>query len=433
MRFYHNTLILGFVLIGLGCSPEPRRISSNALDGIQCPKDMQPLSAWLDKELASFKASKYTTGGAWIHSRLLECRTPDDMPIDQHPQLAAVFNFTKSFYRGINEDHSMRLDMSDQEYFDMAPNGALEMPAALKNPSFLRLLDSHLDDGGQAITSYLNALNTDTESFRSFIFDSQFLKTPDDSQTSRRLFVLVSSQSFDKFFQFGLHETSDAPLASAISLVSIQKFDGDTGKALDTPLAWYKDFWRVRTGDTIELSSRLAETGSVESCFGCHSTALIPVYPNKETFAYERFEADLKDINKVIKSYAHAEIAHVSPTHYGPTLGPVTSPLRGQEFFSSCAGPLDLDQEALDRVREAMACESCHNDINRKRLRFPMATLSQIDRDSIVRVLVEDEKAMPPNSQLTDTERQVLVQCLYKEYFQFDGQDGLLESWLREW
>lgn len=423
--------ILWYALIS--CSPSSQQKHSEGILALNCPPHMEPFEEWLNSELQSFKESQYKTGGAWIYSQLMECKGRQGENIQDIPSLKHLHRFTRIFWRGLDEKHSLRLEIPDDDYLKNAPKGALEIPQDLKNPEFLKLLDDHLADSGQKVIGYIDQINQEKDiknKYNRFIFRSQFLPTPDEAQTFLRLFIYVPGDKFDRFLQFGLHENKLGPLSNSISIIAILKKDIHTGLLLPKPQAWYYDYYRIRRTNTQYLSSRLQETGALENCYGCHSSALLPVYPQKESFDFEKFGGNLQKVNEVIAKYSSAEPALTNMNNFGPPLGPIENPARTEDFFQICAP--ELEKNSRERIHKAMACSSCHNDTIKPALRFPMASLSQLDRDSIVKVLIEDEKIMPPRSNLNQEERNALVQCLYLEYFGYENDAvGLLEQWLR--
>ena len=406
--------------------PDNNENVGNFSDAV-CSQMGETYTVWLETELDSFKQAKFMTGGAWIHDVLQSCLDSGF----SFGQGSNLLRFTKPFFNGTRDGHSMRLDVADSDYLNSIPLAAADLPDELKEQSFLLSLDQHLDTEGKQALVYLDGLNAQrTEKIEYFVFDSQFLPTADDSATYKRLFVYYPGEHVDKFIQFGLHSRADSLLSNAISMVSIEKTDQGSGEPLSPARAWFKDFWRTRDDSTVLLSTRYKETGQLESCYGCHASALIPVYPDKKLFNEAKFGKSLAAVNSIIGRYKDASIAMINSDDFGPLLGPVDYKGRDKEFFDSCSN--NLDQAGIEKVKAAMNCSSCHNDIEKKSLRFPMARQSQIDRDSIVKVLIEDEKLMPPGAVLTEHERNALTNCLVLEYFQFESeQEGLLEKWLK--
>jgi hypothetical protein len=406
-----------------------------SLDRLDCPKSMNPLPAWLDKELAAFKEARYQTGGAWMYAQLKKCKTPDGQALEILPELTNILRFTKIMDQGIREKHMMKLAVTDEEYIAAAPPGLLDLPEDLKTQEFLQALDRNLEDGGAEALAYVDRVNEgkpESMKYKRFIFDSQFLSTPDFSKSMTRFFVHVPGDDFDRFLQFGLRDDRNKVQASSVSVVSIQKRDLQTHQKLEKPQAWYHDWFRKRTTEGVVFSTRLKETNSLESCYGCHSAALLPIYPEASTFDALQFQVELAAVNEVVRSFSNAEPAMVNRQDFGPALGPVDYPGRTPEFFQQCAGDLMSHPTSIQKVAQAMNCSSCHNDVYRPALRSPMASLSQIPRDSIVKVLVTEQKSMPPSADLSDAERDAVVKCLNFEYFAFgSAEQGLMDKWLR--
>jgi hypothetical protein len=429
--------ILPFLLLSCMQAKSAKDIHSQktSLENLNCPEGMNPIGPWLDKELAAFKEARYQTGGAWMYSQLKKCKTPNGEDLEILPELVNILRFTKIMDNGIQEKHMMKLEVTDEEYIAAAPQGLLDLPEDLKTQEFLQALDRNLDDRGAKALAYIDRINQGKQEnmkYKRFIFDSQFLSTPDFSKSMTRFFVHVPGEDFDRFLQFALRDDRSKVQASSISVVSIQKRDLETHKKLEKPQAWYHDWFRKRTSDSITFSTRLKETNSLESCYSCHSSALLPIYPDEKTFDAIQFQDDLEAVNQAVRDFSNAELAMVNRQDFGPALGPVDYPGRTAEFFQQCAGELANNEASIQRVADAMNCSTCHNDIYRPALRSPMASLSQIPRDSIVKVLVTEQKSMPPSSDLNDLERDAVVKCLNFEYFAFgSSEQGLMDKWLR--
>lgn len=426
MRFQFKVLFS--ILICLASCREPN--DTIVANSIRCGSSNLPYLEWREQELESFKKAKYQTGGGWIYNQLTECAANNSL----EALGGNLLKFSESYFYGLKDGHSMRFATSDSQYLKKIPSHARNLPDELTKQDFLRSLDLHLESNGQMAINYLVKLNesrSPDEQIRYFIFDSQFLPTADASASYKRLFVYFPAETVDKFIQFGLHNDIGATYSNTISMIAVEKLNPETSEQHSTPIAWFKDFWRLRDQSIISISTRLKESGQLESCYGCHSSALLKVLPDRASFDSERFEEQLTAVNNKIDLFKNAQIAEVSPDNFGPALGPLNNEGRTDSLFTQCAS--GLADESIAKVNSAMNCSQCHNDTFRKALRYPMAQQSQIDRDSIMKVLIEDEKSMPPATDLSDEERKALTRCLVEEYFSYNYEEkGLLEKWFLE-
>lgn len=411
----------------------PIEAATSSLDALACPEGMEDPGDWVDAKLQRFKRTSYAEGGDFIYHQLKKCRTPDGQALEDQPELRNLLRFTKVHAQAKQEKHTMQLAVSDEDYFAAAPKGVLDLPEDLKNQEFLASLDRHLDDNAQAAIAYIDRLNFSKPAelrYRRLVFDSQFLGTPDVSHSFRRFFIYVPGPDYDRFLQFGLHETKEKILAQSISMIGLQKKDPATGLLLEKPQAWFTDHFRIRDGSQFRFSTRLKELKSMEGCYECHSTALLHIYPLKATFQEAAYGQDLKEVNAIMGDYKLAEVALVDTKAYGPALGPVHYPGRNAEFFAQCAP--QSDPTSVARISQAMNCSFCHNDRNRATLRFPVVSPFQTARGSMAKLLIVDEMVMPPGADLALDERKALIACLTQEYLAYGlKSESLLERWLR--
>src|SRR5690606_24291650 len=105
--------------------------------------------------------------------------------------------------------------------------------------------------------------------FISFYYQSQHLPTVDDSQAFGRIFVFAPGDRIDQFIQFGIRDGADKPLANNVSLISLVK--SPKSDPAETAQAFFNDLWRLRSAGGISFSTRLAQVGKLENCYGCHS------------------------------------------------------------------------------------------------------------------------------------------------------------------
>jgi hypothetical protein len=322
---------------------------------------------------------------------------------------------------------------SDDEYFAGSEHPeAFDIPPELKDQNFLKAVDESTPEDQSAALAWLDKANEQRPEGRRFIafyYRSQHLTTVDDSQAFGRLFVFSPGEDIDRFIQFGIRDSSDKPHANGISLISLVKEPGSSsGKG--PAQAYYNDLWRLRSAEGITLSTRLKQTGRLENCYGCHSSALLPIVPEPDSFDSAQHMANLERVRSIMATHALASQPHMDSEDFGPLIGPLMPDSRTNDFVKKCSsadGDSDID---LEKVKQAMSCAGCHNDRFRRALRYPMAGFKQLSKDSLIRQFVQEFRTMPPDASLTDAERAAVTTCLSMEYLGDGEEAGLLEQWL---
>ena len=298
---------------------------------------------------------------------------------------------------------------------------------------------SWVDDEADAASlekalAYIERVNADaSEPWSAFIYRSLHLPTADDAAALGRFFVHVPGEDFDRYLQFGLRSDPLSELPNAVSLVSVQKTDPESGKPLPAPLARATDLWRIREGGATTLSTRFDVKGIVQNCYECHKTPLLPITPDAFVFDERRFGKTLKSVNERMASYRGLRFFGLDPADYGPGIGPVDSPRRTREFMEACSAGSISDPGQLVRIENAMNCQGCHDGTYRGELNFPSALHPQpTSGRSLVWMYVVEHGTMPLGRvDLTREDRAVLAECLRLElYGDFGSMPGLLEEWL---
>jgi hypothetical protein len=131
-----------------------------------------------------------------------------------------------------------------------------------------------------------------------------------------------------------------------------------------------------------------------------------------------------------MSAYALASQPHMDAEDFGPAMGSITSKARTDDFLRKCSSSDGKAEIDIQKVKAAMSCESCHDDKNRRSLRYPMAGFKQLAKDSLIKQFVQEFRTMPPSAELNDEERIAVAKCLSAEYLGSGDTPGILERWL---
>jgi len=324
----------------------------------------------------------------------------------------------------------MGLAISDAQYFNDLPYpGMLDLPPELKQKAFLDLLEDDTSPGyTDRALNFIDALNASIPEkkmkWNAFVYRSQHLPTADGSDALGRFFVEVPRREYTQFIQFGLRHDLKLPRVRSVSIVT---------RVADQ--AWLNDLWRIRRSDgSIVLSSRLAESGTLENCYLCHKTPLLSIVPDPLFFDAKRFGEALRRANRSMDAQRPLRHAHLPAAAYGPSLGPVEGPYRTEAFLKSCAGDQIKDPQRLARLAQVMACADCHNGDRRGALNYPSARFFELPLGGTLvdRYVVTHQRMPPAGTDLSLPERRALVECLRHEYYDdFEGKPGILKTWLQ--
>jgi len=286
------------------------------------------------------------------------------------------------------------------------------------------------------------------------LFKGQFIKSVDQT-TYGRMLVLVpnvpapNGDLIDKWIMYAIltpdqmprpHVRRPVPQAKSVSLVAIHR----NPKTPRHTKAYLVDFMRKRADvDTINITpTALLAPGLSKNCYECHKAAVIPIRPQIE-YAFDSGgrlipkTSGVGDapaaLNRLIRSYGPPAFAHQEPKAYGPSLGPEDVE-RTDQFIRTAAAELPLSPESFERIKSAMKCAECHDAF--APINYPLAVRTDKDikafksGQGLLQTYIE-KGYMPPNNDLTDTERRVLWRCLVKEYLDLSHRSGVFTQWLR--
>lgn len=394
-----------------------------------CPKSDQEWQAWQIKRTEELFRKRFSDEVFSASRRELDACDPKARgSVRAHYCLSNLRTFIKAITQADVANHSMGFKITDAEYFAQAPfKEMLELPAALSDPAFMKLLDD--DSNPQFIEAALKKIDEinrkipePENKWIAFPYRSQHLPTADDTGALGRFFVYVPGKNFDQFLQFGIRHEPNLEKTYSASIVAVQK-KTPGGRDLRYPLSWLNDLWRVRdeeTNEVLSMSTRLEQSGNLENCYQCHKNAILPITPAPfpativvPTY-WKRFKEDIQKVNQQMDSYRSLRQAFLNQKSHGPPLGPKGA--RTLPFLKSCAGAKVKSEEALQRIGSEMQCARCHNGKRRGMLNFPSGLrLQKVSGNSLVKDYVAVHREMPPDASLNDPEREALVDCLYKE------------------
>lgn len=435
----HVFPIILTVAIGTGCLPakkgkEAAQPSSRPpLADESCDYSESEWNAWLNREMGVFRSRAFQINGPHIYTVLERCASEIEKFPKFSERTANLRRFTRRLWLLLQDNHTMGLQLTDAEYFSRAENqGADDIPEELKDQTFLKAVDEASGSDQTAAIEWLKKANEkrpESQRYIAFYYRSQHLTTVDDSQAFGRLFIFAPGENIDRFIQFGIRDDLSKPQPNGVSLISMVKgFPTPEGK--QSAASYYNDLWRIRSNSGIAFSTRLKQTKRLESCYGCHSSALLPIVPEPASVNQERDALALKKVSSVMSAYALASQPHMDAEDFGPAMGPITSKVRTDDFIRKCSSSDGQAEIDIKKVKAAMSCASCHNDKNRRALRFPMAGFRQLAKDSLIKQFVQEFKTMPPSVELSHTERVAVAKCLSAEYLGSSDTPGIMERWL---
>ena len=386
---------------------------------------------WRRRELTRLALASYQSNASYIYETIQQHSSQLSSIGDRSRCFDNLTRFTRRQWLAKQTDHKFGLDLDDASYIALLKGkGYLNLPEPLGSQGFLDLLDRTGSDQFDTIESNVRAWNP---SWRVLYFKSRILTTVDDSQARGRLLVYVPSETTDRFIQFGVRDTIDAPLSESISEIVVEKSKKLSDGSITENTVYYVDLWRVRKQQQTLLSTRLESVKTSEACYSCHQAPLLTIRPLDGSVKSQISQGHLKDINDVIESYGSAKIYSLDEADLGPSVGSLQLPEVTQKALAVCVNSRTGDPDSALRVRQAMQCATCHNGVVQSNLHFQATqagTLSQAS--SLLKRAILDDQTMPPSSSLTPSERQVAYDCLLNQITSPQDLSGALEQWLMQ-
>lgn len=304
----------------------------------------------------------------------------------------------------------------------------------------------------------------DEDLWKTLIYRSEILGTPDDTDAFGRFLVVVPGTTHDRWIQFGIWTPMDRDKPKDkiqnVSVVAAYK-GGTTPQPFNAALDWYRVY--KPNGDISVYTRYKATNGDTGNCQQCHKAPVIGIHtdhvfefaspqsPPRAVTDKARRDKMLQEVNGFADGYAapnpvtstNGDDAYAQPSNYGPELGPVNK-TRSDAFMKSCTSGMGLTASSVHRVKESMQCAECHKATDMGVINFPMAT-----QRTPVEVLVPGKTwpnlvyryinrgLMPPPGEgvkppLGAMERKALFNCLTLEYHNPRTRKGLFADWLNE-
>jgi len=326
---------------------------------------------------------------------------------------------------------SLAMDISDRDYWNYA-RLYVQFPSLLASQPFLKLLSS--PNGYKAAVDMIEVENAKRPPEKRWLvapLRTQFIKSVDKT-TYGRLLVYVPNEAdaggniLDRWFFFAISTPDQEGVEEeSVSAIGVVRNPAKPGQNL----AYFSDFLRYTnpvSGAIRILPNFLLESNPSKNCYECHKTAVLPIHAK----TMYRFDSDgtlvedptrvgaLADLtDRLIRTYGRTDWGHLDAGDYGPSFGPAIP-----------------RTEPTAKVKEAMNCTGCHQDL----LKIDYMVAVRSDRDSksfeggmnMVQSYIE-KGFMPPGNTLSPSERHALWESLEKEYFDPVNRKGLLVDWLK--
>lgn len=335
--------------------------------------------------------------------------------------------------------HALGFEISDVAYADFAGN-AIEFPDLLKSQEFLeKMADPKGYSDAVAMIEIQNESLPAGQKWIVLPYAAQFIKSVDRT-TYGRLLVLIPGDLIEKWFLFAIATPDLDPVPSVVSVSVVSIVRSTSGSPAKAFLA---DFvrWKDLLGDYRLVSTTRLSKNPSKNCYDCHKSAVIPIRPELE-YEFDRagmLVQKVKDvgaipawINARIRTYGKVDFGPQDTAAYGPSIGPPNR-RRSDSFIRESSG-LDLSDESVRRIKDAMKCGGCHDTF--APINYPEAMRTDRDVKSvktklgIAQTFVE-KGWMPPGNDLTLQERKALWRCLSREYFDPEKGTGLFVEWLK--
>lgn len=321
---------------------------------------------------------------------------------------------------------SLGFNVPDQEYYKNVDD-YVSIPTELTSQDFLQSISRPLvNDGYKKAKAYIDSLNKQRtkqgkEKIVAFVFPTK-LGNFEISQKSEasRFFVRWPGNPI-KYIQFATHDIYGG--SGQTSVVAVHK---DKEGTLHS---YFKDHWREIPKEGRVTLRKVTEgifTGN--ECISCHQSGPRQIAPR----SWSKLDPETK---KQIKA-VNAEFAEMTGMRWGgyldtnllgPGLGTEREDFpRNRSFFENCSAkryqieakqpssgiPIEKLREKKDaifkKIATAMNCGSCHDNQTRGRIGIPY------DPTHTFFKIYSGE--MPPENNLTEFERGILVDCLKDEY-----------------
>lgn len=387
-----------------------------------CPQGFEAWIKWRQEALTQANKMQFVSGLNAIQATFQSCKRSFDELGPQKKCFENLDKFSFTSYQTHIKNHSLGLDTSDSDYFAyLKANELGTLPDAFVDSAVLKKIDSTSESEYPNLADYIQSIGP--KGTISFYYASKDIPSVDDASVKGRIFVYIPGDKKDIVSQYAVGIGKKGKLPNAISVITVLKVDSQ-GHQLEKPLVYYNDLWRKRTGNSIAVENRIVENRRMENCYSCHKSPFIPIYPDADTFDFQKIGDRLTAANALMSKYGTAVYVGINSEEYGPPMGLTASSI------SECQASQSISAE----TRANLNCADCHNGHDRGSLNFPSGLDSQLPGStSLVKLFVQKFGLMPPMHQnLKPEEREAILKCLVNDYYgDFnDIHKGRLNKWL---
>ncbi|HEY8204464.1 MAG TPA: hypothetical protein VIF81_07040 [Pyrinomonadaceae bacterium] len=387
-----------------------------------CSRTSLQTDAWVERSISSLVRAahaayvnesaqpRYERVVNEIAGTIERCRLANNPEFSQrYPEF---FGYVRLLSLGTKEDHELGFEVSDKQYF-AETSQYTTIPDFLLTPAFLRSV-SRFETlaAAKALLREMNRARPADSQLLFFSYASRHLGTPDNSDSYRRLLIVVpgnAAQSIpEKWVQFGIADPGRPKTVRNVSVVAVTPGDEETANV------YFKDFYRTyRRNGSITIKGRWELGEGDDPCVTCHKSGVLPVFPVAGSVSNED-QSVMEAVNDRFRSYGVARFnGYIDGTKFGPGLGssPGLANLRGVSFETN-----------NDRFN-TRSCASCHHPNGLGNLNWPM--------DSTLISSFVNGGQMPLDAHLSRAARRQLYDELINDYFRVSAsRPGILQTWL---
>jgi hypothetical protein len=365
--------------------------------------------AWYEREGAQLKYERTIDR---IANEVDRCRLAED--VDFRRRYPEFLGYVAVLALARQPDHELGFNVPDRVYF-AETRQYVEIPDFLLTPAFLRAVSRYETlPQAKAMLRKINEARTADDQLLFFSYISRHLGTPENSDSFRRLLIVVPGDEAaripEKWVQFAVAEPR-APASSVRNVSVVAALAGAEG----TTNVYFKDYFRsYRRNGSITIKGRWELGYGDDNCAQCHKSGVLPIFPEAGSVSSDE-EAMVATVNARFLNYRRPRFdRYLDASKLGPGLGSIRNseqPLFSEPGLSSHVGA------------DGKTCAACHHAEGLGALNWPM--------DRVLISSYVNDGQMPRGFKLTPSERRILYQKLIQDYFAIDeGNPGILKSWL---
>ncbi|MBV9928276.1 MAG: hypothetical protein JOZ96_24870 [Acidobacteria bacterium] len=323
------------------------------------------------------------------------------------------FDYVEAAAPAVLPDHELGFRVPDKQYFEET-RAHVEIPDFLTERGFVRAASrTETLPRAKAYLRRLNEQRAPAEQLVFFSYTSRHLGTPDNTESFRRLLVVVPGDAArgvpERWVQFGVTDPRVRVRTRNVSVVaSLARADG-------TSDVYFKDYYRTyRRDGSIPIEGRWELGEGDDNCVQCHKSGVLPIFPEAGSVSVDEHGA-VEEVNRRFRGYGTPRFGgYLDASKFGPGLGASTAADRVARFGSGFRD---------SQVAGAMTCAACHRADYLGPLNWPMDS-------TLISSYVEGGQ-MPRGHELPEDARRELYERLVQEYFDADAKHpGIFKSWL---